>query len=150
MQWRTATEADIPLLASMNVRLIEDEGHRNPMNIRQLEARMLKWLAEEYTAILFEVYGTPVGYALFIPADDGRDGEGIYLRQFFVERELRRRGMGRTAIDILRNEIWHKGARVTLDTLVHNHVAQGFFKSVGFRQYCMKLGLCSADKNVSK
>ena len=31
-----ANEADLPLLAQMNKRLIEDEGSRNPMSLDQL------------------------------------------------------------------------------------------------------------------
>ena len=147
MQWREATDTDIPLLARMNARLIEDEGHQNPMNISQLEGRMQQWLTGQYRAIIFDDRGAPAAYALFRPADDGWDGEGVYLRQFFVERELRRNGVGRSAIELLRNEVWGKDARVTLETLVHNRTAQEFFKSVGFREYCIAFELRVGNKS---
>lgn len=35
MQWRKATATDIPRLGAMSASLIENEGHQNPMNIRQ-------------------------------------------------------------------------------------------------------------------
>lgn len=149
MQWREATDTDIPLLARMNARLIEDEGHQNPMNVSQLEGRMQQWLAGQYRAIIFDDRGVPAAYALFRPADDGWDGEGVYLRQFFVERYLRRDGVGRRAFELLRNEVWSKDARVTLETLVDNHIAQEFFKSVGFREYCISYELRGGDKSLT-
>lgn len=148
MQWREATDADIPLLAGMNARLIEDEGHQNPMTPAQLEQRMRNWLAGQYTAVIFENQRKPVAYALYRPADDGWDGDGVYLRQFFVERDLRRSGIGRSAIELMRNEVWSKGARVTLETLVHNQTAQEFFKSVGFREYCISFELRGGEKSL--
>ena len=33
---RPATKSDLPILAQMNRRLIEDEGSRNPMSIAEL------------------------------------------------------------------------------------------------------------------
>ena len=53
-------------------------------------------------------------------------------------------------MDILRNEMWPEGARVTLETLVDNHVAKDFFKSVGFHEYCVSLEPGGGRENVSK
>ena len=39
----SATEADLPLLAEMNRRLIEDEGSENPMTVAELQQRMRAW-----------------------------------------------------------------------------------------------------------
>ena len=36
MQFRTATEADVGLLAVFNRQLIQDEGHRNRMSLAEL------------------------------------------------------------------------------------------------------------------
>jgi hypothetical protein len=65
MIFRYATVADGPTLASMNQQLIRDEGHRNPMNLEQLQARMEKFIRNEYKAILTEQDGVVSGYALF-------------------------------------------------------------------------------------
>jgi len=51
MDFRIATQNDIPPLAKMNGQLIEDEGHRNPMSLDELEQRMagrLDGIYEEY------------------------------------------------------------------------------------------------------
>lgn len=146
MHWREATTADIPLLARMNAALIEDEGHQNPMELHELGQRMHNWLAGAYTAVIIEDQGTPVAYALYRRADDGWDGNGIYLRQFFVERATRRRGIGRACIDLLQQQVWPQGTRITLETLLHNHCALEFFKSLGFREYAMSLELGGRNK----
>lgn len=65
MNHRLATAADLPLLAAMNRRLIEDEGSRNPMTLTQLEERMRQRRATDYAATLFEQAGETVAYALY-------------------------------------------------------------------------------------
>jgi GNAT superfamily N-acetyltransferase len=78
-----------------------------------------------------------VAYALYRPSDDGWEGPagGVYLRQLFVCRAKRRRGVGRAAVELLREEVWPRGCRVTLETLLHNEPARAFWRSLGFREY---------------
>src|SRR5688572_7634061 len=45
MEYRFATAADPALLAGMNKQLILDDGHRNPMTLTGLKARMAGWLS---------------------------------------------------------------------------------------------------------
>jgi len=40
LYFRKATSDDVPLLATLNEQLIEDEGHRNRMTLPKLERRM--------------------------------------------------------------------------------------------------------------
>ena len=120
MKFRPATVDDCSLLAELNHQLIRDEGHRNPMTVAQLEQRMRDWLAGEYRAVLFEDYGEVVAYALFRELPDE-----IYLRQLFVVRNRRRRGIGRRAVEILRSEVWPRTRRLTVDVLVANQDAGG-------------------------
>ena len=40
MDYRTASEGDLPLLAELNQQLIHDEGFPNPMSVIDLENRM--------------------------------------------------------------------------------------------------------------
>ena len=55
MEHYQATTADLPLLAKLNKQLIEDEGHRNPMTVAELETRMRNWLESGiYEAWLFK------------------------------------------------------------------------------------------------
>ena len=131
--YRIATQSDVPLLAELNHQLIHDEGHRNPMTVPQLAERMRDWLAGEYTAILFEE-NEVVAYALYRDSDDS-----IYLRQLFVHRAHRRKGIGRRVMEILFQEIWPKEKRVTVEVLTHNSAAINFWHSVGFSDYSLTL-----------
>lgn len=133
MNFRRARKADAAVLAEMNGHLIRDEGHRNRMNRAELEARISQWLDGEYEAILFEEREQAVGYALF-----RREPEYVYLRQFYIRPECRRRGLGRAAIDWLWQQVW-SGARVRLEVLIGNAAAISFWRAVGFRDYCLTL-----------
>jgi predicted acetyltransferase len=133
MHFRRATLNDCALLAELNHQLIRDEGHRNDMTVPELERRLNGWLSSEYAAMLFEDGGQAVAYALY------REQEEIYLRQLFVVRNRRRQGLGRTAVEILRSKIWPKNKRLTVDVLVQNTAAISFWRSVGYRDYCLTL-----------
>ena len=136
MTYREATVGDYPLLAEINHQLIRDEGHRNPMNVTELTERMRGWLAGgDYRAILFEGAAGPVAYALFRT----ESGAGIYLRQFFVSREHRRKHVGAEAIDLLFREVFPAGGRVTLEVLAGNELGRGFWEAVGFRSHAITL-----------
>jgi len=133
MTYRFATEHDAPLLAKLNHQLIQDEGHRNPMNVPELTERMGMWLTSGYKAVIFEE-NSVVAYALYRNVSDG-----IYLRQFFVPRKLRRKGYGAEAMRLLLKEIFSKGIRITLDVLAHNEGAHEFWKSLGFSDYFVRM-----------
>jgi GNAT superfamily N-acetyltransferase len=134
MWYRLCEMDDAPLLAAMNRRLIRDEGHRNRMTEPQLEARMRGWLAGDYQAVIFADEQGPAGYALF-----RRDCEGAYLRQFYVQPERRRQGVGRAAIRWLFDEVWKDDSRVRLEVLVGNHTGIAFWRAVGFADYCLTM-----------
>ena len=74
---RHALPSDADLLGLLNHQLIQDEGHRNPMTVPELQERMRGWLAAEYAAVLFENETEVVAYALY-----REEPELIYLRQF--------------------------------------------------------------------
>ena len=141
LRWIQATPQLWRGLAEMNARLLEDEGHRNrDMPVSDLERRMRGWLESgEYEAVVFEIDG-PVAYALF-----RRDGDEVFLRQLFVERECRRQGIGRAAVDLLVTEILGSPARVTLEVLSHNVAARHFWNAVGFRNYAVGMELVMRD-----
>lgn len=137
LTWREASEPDIPLLAEWNHQLIRDEGHRNPMNAAQLAERMRGWLDGEYRAVLFSSErktGGPVAYALY-----KQEPHLIYLRHFFVVRQRRRQGIGRAAVSILREQIWPRDVRLTVDVLCHNLGGVDFWRSVGYRDHCLTM-----------
>src|SRR5260221_14254945 len=115
---RFAEPADCCLLAQMNQQLILDEGHRNRMNVEELEDRTRDWLAEDYRAVLFSDGAEVVAYALY------RELEyEIYLRQLFVVCEKRRQGIGRRAMQILRSKLWPTTKRLTVEVLAANQNA---------------------------
>jgi predicted acetyltransferase len=82
---------------------------------------------------LFELHHS-IAYALYRP-----DGEGIYLRQFFVDRQHRRRGFGRQAIKMLLSDIFPCEKRVTVDVLINNQIGHEFWKAMGFKDYTITL-----------
>jgi GNAT superfamily N-acetyltransferase len=139
MTFRCATLNDCALLAELNHQLIRDEGHRNPMTIPELEQRMKGWLASEYAAVIFEDSGEVVAYALY-----REQSEEIYLRQLFVVRNRRRQGIGRQAMEWLRSKIWPKNRRLTVEVLFQNEAATAFWRSVGYKDYCLTLEILPA------
>ena len=139
-----ALNSDLDLLAKMNRELIQDEGHRNNMDIDQLKTRMENWITHEYAAVLFKHEEKILGYALW------REEAGyIYLRQFFVTRESRNRHIGTNAFNQLSSKYW-KNLKVRLDVLVNNTIAQKFWASVGFKNYCITMELPAVKKLSSR
>lgn len=140
LSWRPAATPDVPLLAEWNHQLIRDENHRNTMTVDQLAGRLQGWLhTGEYQAVLFSTH-EPLAYALF-----KREDASIYLRQFFVRRDRRRQGHGRTAFSILQKEIWPANVRLTVEVLCENHGSIAFWRGVGYRDYSMMLEILPAS-----
>ena len=137
MRYRDAVDADAPMLADINRQLIEDEWGGGGMSLERLEARVRRWLREgEYRAVLFEEDGATVAYAL-VSVDD--EDDSAYIRHFFVLHAHRRGGVGRRAATTLLREIIPPAARVTLDVLASNRGGHAFWRSVGFRDYAVRM-----------
>ncbi len=135
MEYRLAVEADVPLLADINRQLIEDEWGGGGMSRERLEARMRRWIADdEYRAVLFLRDGATAAYALVSIDDDS-----AYVRHFFVLPTHRGAGVGRAALETLLREIIPPSARVTLDVLASNTAGHGFWRSVGFTDYAIRM-----------
>jgi ribosomal protein S18 acetylase RimI-like enzyme len=130
---RSATDADLALLARWNRELIEDERADDPMTAGQLELRMRGWLQRGHRAVIFEENGAPQAYALF--ALEERE---VTLRQFFVAREQRRRGVGREAFALFRERCVPAGASLSLEVLVHDASALAFWRAVGLREHALR------------
>jgi GNAT superfamily N-acetyltransferase len=132
---RIAGPTHVEWLAEMNRRLIQDEGHRNPMTAPELAERMRGWLeGGEYFAAFFEWDGQLIAYALY-----REDPTSINLRQFYVDRPFRRIGLGRRAIEMLLNGHWPPEKGVTVEALVGNDAALTFWRAVGFQDYAVTL-----------
>jgi predicted acetyltransferase len=124
------------MLARMNQQLIEDEGHRNAMHLSELETRMRSMLDGNYAATLFEIGEHVVAYALWRDEPDW-----VYLRQFFVARDYRRRGIGAQAVRVLTDEVLPGEKRVRVNVLIGNQPGLEFWRAVGFADYLITLEL---------
>ena len=135
MEIRRADASHAPFLADINRQLIEDEWDGGGMSLERLEERMRRWLADDdYQALLFDEDGATVAYALVSVDDDS-----AYIRHFFVLHEHRGRGAGRRAVELLLRDVVPPEARVTLDVLARNEAGHAFWRSVGFRDYAIRL-----------
>ena len=134
MQVRRADLSDSHLLAQLNHQLIRDEGHRNPMSLAELEARMKGWLDGQYEAHIFSVEAETVGYVL-----TRTEAEYVYVRQFFILPGYRRRGLGRSAFHWMLDKVWKDSPRLRLDVLTGNKDGITFWRSLGFSDYCLTM-----------
>lgn len=123
---------DAPGLAVLNKRLIEDEQSSNPMNLRELEERMIGFLNGEYDAYYFQEDGTTVGYALV-----RRTVSPLYLRQFYIDRAYRRRHLGEQAFRALLETL--QTDTIDIDVLPWNTAGAAFWKSLGFSETCISM-----------
>ncbi len=118
---------DVKRLAELNKNLIEDERHPNPMNIAELTERMEEWLVTDYICYLAKENGDIVAYCLYRD-----DGGHYYMRQLYVDRAHRRKGIATQLLDWLYENVW-TDKKVRLDVLAHNEDAVAFYKRYGFR-----------------
>ncbi|HET6620357.1 MAG TPA: GNAT family N-acetyltransferase [Dongiaceae bacterium] len=131
-----ATQADIPLLAALNLELYEDERHPYPLDLPALTERMARWVAGEYQVLLFRRGARVAGYAVW------REEEfGAYLRQFFICRDQRRRGVGRAVMTLLRRDALPPDRPLHLEASVWNTGAIAFWRALGFRDFGLSMEL---------
>ncbi|MEL6148301.1 MAG: GNAT family N-acetyltransferase [Chloroflexota bacterium] len=133
-----ATPDEAPELAHMNRMLIEDEGSPNPMSIQQLEARMRRWLdSGEYEAVIIQRNDDSVGYVLYREDVDEYDvsRRKVYVRQFFIKRAYRRRGIGKTAFEHVVQSLFPDDANIVLEVMSTNLQGRAFWERLGFEPY---------------
>lgn len=141
LELRKATINDIGTLAEMNQQLIEDEHSRNTMNVNQLLLRMQTWLDGDWSAVIIYKNDDLIGYLLYQQREDDYypDQRVIYVRQFFVQRAYRRRGIGRQAFEQIVSQYFPSNAKVMLNVLATNSEALRFWEDLGFIQYATTL-----------
>ena len=128
-----ADASDAEELAELNRQLIEDEQHPNPMTQAELAERMIRWMEEGYACYVARSGGVTAGYCLY--RDDGKH---YYLRQLFVARSQRRRGIATALMDWMYANVW-SGKPVRLDVFVHNREAVAFYRGYGFRVAVLRM-----------
>ena len=125
--------AQVAELAELNRQLIEDERHPDPMAAAQLTERMASWLQDGYVGYVARRAGAAVGYCLYRDA-----GRYYYLRQLFIARTHRRRGLGTALLDWMYANVW-RGKPVRLDVFAHNDQAVAFYRAYGFRVAVLRM-----------
>ena len=133
IEFQKAELTDSKILGVMNKRLIEDEGHSNPMNTDELTERMRNFISKEYTAYLIVKEDEIAGYCLFRD-----DREYIYIRQLFVERDKRNIGLGKSCIQWLKSNLWID-RKIRMDVLSKNKNGIEFWKKIGFQDYAITM-----------
>ena len=116
---------DISKLAQMNLMLIEDEKADTSMTLYQLEQRMTDFLNTNYKAFFFDMENKHIGYALV-----NINENPLYLRQFFITRENRRKGFGRMAFYALLEFLQIQ--EIDIDVYTWNQNGISFWKALGF------------------
>jgi GNAT superfamily N-acetyltransferase len=132
---RRAGRADIPLLVTLNQQLLEDEGYPRGYSPEELTGFWEQWLGSDYQAVMFEQQGQTAGYALYRLDEEGV----VYVRHFLVCRHCRRQGVGREALQRLRDKVWPSGMRIVLEVLLHNDRGLQFWRAVGFQDHALLL-----------
>ncbi len=125
-------------IAKLNMQLIEDEGHSNPMDLEQLRDRMSDWLDSEYSCYVIEENGRIVTYSLWRD-----DGEYYYLRHLFTCREHRLKGYAKTLLRQLEVEFYHDKP-IRLEVLEGNDESMRFYERLGYYTYA-----CTMQKPVN-
>lgn len=127
MEIKKCTLEDVPQLAVLNKHLIDDEKSNNPMNIRELEARMAGFLNTDYDAYFFIVNEAVVGYALV-----KNTCTPLYLRHFLIDRKYRKQHYGTEAFNSL---IKYLGVNdIDIEVLSWNEAGNRFWESCGFKE----------------
>lgn len=129
---------DFGLLARMNRELADDEGHRNPMTVAQLEDRFRRFVDKEgWSVDLFTLDDEIVGYATHRYEADPAEPSGrhVYLRQFYIVRHRRRGGAGHVAFAELVRTRFQPGERIFLEVIENNPGGKVFWLRTGFTPY---------------
>ena len=133
VEFKKAGIEDVKILGIMNKRLIEDEGHSNPMNTDELTERMRNFISNEYTAYLIVIENGIAGYCLFRD-----DKEYIYIRQLYVEENKRKMGLGKACIQWLKSNLWIN-RKIRMDVLNKNKNGIEFWRKIGFQNYAITM-----------
>lgn len=125
MEIRKCTVLDIDKLTELNKQLIDDEKSDNRMNFDELRTRMKTFLETDYSAYFFAEENAVVGYALI-----KNTSEPLYLRQFLIDRNFRRKHLGKMAFELLLKEL--NTNTIDIEVLSRNEAGLKFWESCGF------------------
>ena len=133
---REAGPADAEAIAAFSHALSREEGYAAPV----LQARDVR--AEgfgpnpRFSALIAELSGRPVGYALFYPAyDTDHAARGLYLQDLYVVPDARRQGAGRALMAAVARACQADGGRyVFWNAQPANRAGLAFYRAIGARE----------------
>jgi len=131
---RRATFEDIPVLFQLIQALAEYEKLSHQVRGSQEKLKQHLFGSPSYAeAILAEIEGKAVGFALFFPSYSSfLTQPGIYLEDLFVLPEYRRQGIGKALITHLANLAVSRGyGRLEWSVLDWNQPAIDFYQKMG-------------------
>lgn len=135
---READGRDHAMLARMNLHLRQDEGNACTLTLKDMEARFERFqTVDGYTVEVFVLADAPVGFVTYrIEADDSlKDVSRVYIRQFFITRDMRRTGLGRACLELLLDKRVNKPNTLRLEVLETNPNGLAFWIAAGFSGY---------------
>lgn len=133
-----ADSGEISELARMNGQLIEDEFHDRRLPPSELEERMERFLAGQYTGYMLRIGDTCCGYALI-----DHEREPAYLRHYFVRRGLRRTGIGSAGVKLIQTMI---AGEIDIHCLLRNRRGIRFWHKMGFADRTVSMRLRMTKK----
>ena len=129
-----ATNQDIDLLFSINQQLIIDEDYDRPLTDEKLNERWKQFFTEIYIDFFIKVENEIVGYSVIHNHQTPK-----YIRHFYVQKEYRRKGIGKKAFYLILNELDVK--EIDVDVMYWNQSGLSFWKSLGFHERYIGLDL---------
>jgi GNAT superfamily N-acetyltransferase len=133
---RPATPADVPVLLELFAELAEYEHLEHELHAT--EEKLSEALFSEppdADALIAELGGDPVGYALFFPTFSSfLSIQGVWLEDLFVRPGNRRAGVGRALLAAVAARVRERGGeRLEWAALDWNELALGFYRRLGAR-----------------
>jgi GNAT superfamily N-acetyltransferase len=131
---RTATPADLPLIAQFIRNLAEYEKLSHEVRFDEVALGERLFGERPYAEVLIgEIDGAPQGFALFFHNFSTFEGrQGIYLEDLFVRPEARGSGLGKALLQRLAQlAVERDCARLEWSVLDWNEPSIGFYKSLG-------------------
>lgn len=133
---RTATQADVPLIAQFIRALADYEKLLDEVRFDEAILADKLFGARPYAEVLIgEINGAPQGFALFFHNFSTFEGKpGIYLEDLFVSPDARGSGLGTALLaELARLAVERDCARMEWSVLDWNEPSIGFYKALGAR-----------------
>jgi len=151
--WRVATASDDETIVTMCVALNAEDPGPKPVEPQQVRRTLVKLRDEPNRgrAVVFDVEGRAVGYALLISFwSNELGGEVCNIDELFVIPDYRGHGLATSLFDRLANgkpTLWPiRPAALALEVTSQNQRARALYERLGFRgnNIAMRLPLRSA------